>query len=79
MCLRIGDNVDVAASVDDVLKYLRYKTLSPAQWPICGDVILTVTCCNGQSFTELEYLLLGLVSAVPSFLIPMLFAGKVSC
>lgn len=29
-----------------------------------------------ESFTELEYLLLGLVSAVPSFLIPMLFAGK---
>uniref|UniRef100_A0A7N2MN52 Cycloeucalenol cycloisomerase n=1 Tax=Quercus lobata TaxID=97700 RepID=A0A7N2MN52_QUELO len=29
-----------------------------------------------ESFTELEYLLLGLVSAVPSFLIPMLFVGK---
>ncbi|KAK3225111.1 hypothetical protein Dsin_004973 [Dipteronia sinensis] len=29
-----------------------------------------------ERFTELEYLLLGLVSAVPSFLIPMLFAGK---
>ncbi|KAK6250232.1 hypothetical protein SCA6_004237 [Theobroma cacao] len=32
-----------------------------------------------ESFTELEYLLLGLVSAVPSFLIPMLFVGKQSC
>ncbi|WRX18167.1 hypothetical protein QQP08_010654 [Theobroma cacao] len=31
-----------------------------------------------ESFTELEYLLLGLVSAVPSFLIPMLFVGKAS-
>ncbi|KAA8540692.1 hypothetical protein F0562_024389 [Nyssa sinensis] len=30
-----------------------------------------------ESFTELEYLLLGLVSAVPSFLIPMLVVGKV--
>ncbi|GFZ17418.1 cyclopropyl isomerase [Actinidia rufa] len=30
-----------------------------------------------ESFTELEYLLLGLVSAVPSFLIPMLSVGKV--
>ncbi|XP_057970669.1 cycloeucalenol cycloisomerase [Malania oleifera] len=29
-----------------------------------------------ESFTELEYLLLGLASAVPSFLIPMLFVGK---
>ncbi|KAE9467551.1 hypothetical protein C3L33_00546, partial [Rhododendron williamsianum] len=39
---------------------------------------LRVTCCNGQSFTELEYLLLALVSAVPSFVIPMLVVGKVS-
>ncbi|MED6159725.1 Bifunctional protein GlmU [Stylosanthes scabra] len=30
-----------------------------------------------ENFTELEYLLLGLVSAVPSFLIPMLLVGKV--
>ncbi|RVW52646.1 Cycloeucalenol cycloisomerase [Vitis vinifera] len=30
-----------------------------------------------ENFTELEYLLLGLVSAVPSFLIPMRFAGEV--
>lgn len=29
-----------------------------------------------ENFTELEYLLLGMVSAVPSFLIPMLFVGK---
>ncbi|XP_052180629.1 cycloeucalenol cycloisomerase [Diospyros lotus] len=29
-----------------------------------------------ESFTELEYLLLGLVSAVPSFLIPTLVVGK---
>ncbi|GKV05460.1 hypothetical protein SLEP1_g17469 [Rubroshorea leprosula] len=29
-----------------------------------------------ESFTELEYLLLALVSAVPSFLIPMIFVGK---
>ncbi|ESR53329.1 Cycloeucalenol cycloisomerase [Citrus sinensis] len=29
-----------------------------------------------ETFTELEYLLLGLVSAVPSFLIPLLFVGK---
>ncbi|XP_021905467.1 cycloeucalenol cycloisomerase [Carica papaya] len=29
-----------------------------------------------ERFTELEYLLLGLVSAVPSFLIPMLIVGK---
>lgn len=32
---------------------------------------------NWQNFTELEYLLLGLVSALPSFLIPMLVVGKV--
>ncbi|XP_020968697.1 cycloeucalenol cycloisomerase isoform X3 [Arachis ipaensis] len=31
-----------------------------------------------QNFAELEYLLLGLVSAVPSFLIPMLLVGKAS-
>ncbi|KAL5998153.1 Bifunctional protein GlmU [Asimina triloba] len=31
-----------------------------------------------ESFTELEYLLLGLVSAVPSFLIPLLMVGKVT-
>ncbi|XP_010248949.1 PREDICTED: cycloeucalenol cycloisomerase isoform X2 [Nelumbo nucifera] len=31
-----------------------------------------------ENFTELEYLLLGLVSAVPSFLIPLLFVGKAS-
>lgn len=29
-----------------------------------------------ESFTEWEYLLIGLVSAVPSFLLPMLFVGK---
>ncbi|CAJ2644434.1 cycloeucalenol cycloisomerase isoform X2 [Trifolium pratense] len=29
-----------------------------------------------ENFTELEYLLLGLISAVPSFLIPMLLVGK---
>ncbi|XP_059657381.1 cycloeucalenol cycloisomerase-like [Cornus florida] len=29
-----------------------------------------------ESFTELEYLLLGLVSVVPSFLIPMLVVGE---
>ncbi|GAV71169.1 LOW QUALITY PROTEIN: hypothetical protein CFOL_v3_14663, partial [Cephalotus follicularis] len=29
-----------------------------------------------ESFTELEYLLLGLVSAVPSFLIPLFVTGK---
>lgn len=29
-----------------------------------------------ENFTELEYLLIGLVSAVPSFLVPMLFVGK---
>ncbi|KAM0982224.1 hypothetical protein ACFX2A_015473 [Malus domestica] len=29
-----------------------------------------------ESFTELEYLLIGLVSAVPAFLLPMLFVGK---
>ncbi|AES72340.1 cycloeucalenol cycloisomerase isoform X1 [Medicago truncatula] len=29
-----------------------------------------------ENFTELEYLLLGLISAVPAFLIPMLFVGK---
>ncbi|XP_061371816.1 cycloeucalenol cycloisomerase isoform X2 [Gastrolobium bilobum] len=29
-----------------------------------------------ENFTELEYLLLGLVSAVPSFCIPMLLVGK---
>ncbi|XP_027338430.1 cycloeucalenol cycloisomerase isoform X2 [Abrus precatorius] len=29
-----------------------------------------------ESFTELEYLLLGLISAVPSFVIPILFVGK---
>lgn len=29
-----------------------------------------------EDFTELEYLLLGLVSAVPAFLIPVFFAGK---
>ncbi|XP_039011112.1 cycloeucalenol cycloisomerase-like isoform X1 [Hibiscus syriacus] len=32
-----------------------------------------------ENFTELEYLLLGLVSAVPSFLIPMLVVGKADC
>eukprot|EP00262_Sarcandra_glabra_P007794 TRINITY_DN20757_c0_g1_i2.p1 TRINITY_DN20757_c0_g1~~TRINITY_DN20757_c0_g1_i2.p1 ORF type:complete len:284 (+),score=14.31 TRINITY_DN20757_c0_g1_i2:181-1032(+) len=30
-----------------------------------------------ESFSELEYLLLGLVSSVPSFLIPLLLVGKV--
>ncbi|XP_015577481.1 cycloeucalenol cycloisomerase [Ricinus communis] len=29
-----------------------------------------------ESFTELEYLLLAMVSAAPSFLIPMIFVGK---
>ncbi|CAN1129944.1 Cycloeucalenol cycloisomerase [Linum perenne] len=29
-----------------------------------------------ESFTELEYLLVGLVSAVPAFLIPALVVGK---
>ncbi|KAK6924698.1 hypothetical protein RJ641_009024, partial [Dillenia turbinata] len=29
-----------------------------------------------ENFTELEYLLIGLVSAVPSFLIPMIFVSK---
>ncbi|EEF51810.1 Cycloeucalenol cycloisomerase, putative [Ricinus communis] len=31
-----------------------------------------------ESFTELEYLLLAMVSAAPSFLIPMIFVGKVN-
>ncbi|KAF5743700.1 putative Cycloeucalenol cycloisomerase [Tripterygium wilfordii] len=31
-----------------------------------------------ESFTELEYLLLGMVSAVPSFVIPLVFCGKVN-
>uniref|UniRef100_A0A453PUA6 Uncharacterized protein n=1 Tax=Aegilops tauschii subsp. strangulata TaxID=200361 RepID=A0A453PUA6_AEGTS len=30
-----------------------------------------------ESFTELEYLVLGLVSTVPAFVIPLLFVGKV--
>uniref|UniRef100_A0A453PU72 Uncharacterized protein n=1 Tax=Aegilops tauschii subsp. strangulata TaxID=200361 RepID=A0A453PU72_AEGTS len=29
-----------------------------------------------ESFTELEYLVLGLVSTVPAFVIPLLFVGK---
>ncbi|KAG0494925.1 hypothetical protein HPP92_005919 [Vanilla planifolia] len=29
-----------------------------------------------ESFTEVEYLLLGLVSATPSFLIPLMLVGK---
>ncbi|KAI4343631.1 hypothetical protein L6164_010959 [Bauhinia variegata] len=29
-----------------------------------------------ENFTELEYLLVGLVSAIPSFLIPVVFVGK---
>ncbi|XP_022137410.1 cycloeucalenol cycloisomerase isoform X2 [Momordica charantia] len=32
-----------------------------------------------ESFTELEYLLLGLLAALPSFLIPVVFAGKADC
>ncbi|KAK7350759.1 hypothetical protein VNO77_09690 [Canavalia gladiata] len=31
---------------------------------------------NGLNFTELKYLLLEMVSVVPSFVIPMLFVGK---
>ncbi|KOM29427.1 hypothetical protein LR48_Vigan682s000100 [Vigna angularis] len=31
-----------------------------------------------EKFTELEYLLIGLVSAVPAFVIPMLLVGKAS-
>ncbi|KAL0390818.1 UNVERIFIED_CONTAM: Cycloeucalenol cycloisomerase [Sesamum calycinum] len=29
-----------------------------------------------ENFTELEYLLIGLVSALPAFIIPMIFVGK---
>lgn len=36
-----------------------------------------ITLNNLQTFTELEYLLLALVSAVPAFVIPMLLVGKV--
>lgn len=37
---------------------------------------IVIPCKLYESFTELEYLLLGLISAVPSFLIPMMFVGK---
>jgi cycloeucalenol cycloisomerase len=30
-----------------------------------------------QRFTELEYLILGLVSTVPAFVIPLFLVGKV--
>ena len=36
-----------------------------------------IFCYDVQSFTELEYLVLGLVSTVPAFVIPLLFVGKV--
>ena len=34
--------------------------------------------CHVQRFTELEYLILGLVSTVPAFLIPLFLVGKVN-
>ena len=39
---------------------------------ICSNV-----CGTGQNFKELEYFLLAMISAVPSFLIPLIFVGKV--
>ncbi|KAJ8449594.1 hypothetical protein Cgig2_005616 [Carnegiea gigantea] len=38
---------------------------------ICSNV-----CGTGQNFKELEYFLLAMISAVPSFLIPLIFVGK---
>lgn len=38
----------------------------------------SVYFCYWQSFTELEYLLLALIAAIPSFLIPVIIVGRVN-
>lgn len=40
-------------------------------------VLMVFIDCYWQDFMELEYLLVGLVSVVPAFVIPLFFVGKV--
>nr|GLL29663.1 cycloeucalenol cycloisomerase [Ipomoea trifida]GME07732.1 cycloeucalenol cycloisomerase [Ipomoea batatas] len=45
----------------------------------CGDGLLVLVKCpiiSLQNFTKWEYLLLALVSALPAFLVPVIFVGK---
>ncbi|KAF7134225.1 hypothetical protein RHSIM_Rhsim08G0188600 [Rhododendron simsii] len=53
---------------------LFFLLYSPVWLTLCLGIVVPFKLY--ESFTELEYLLLALVSAVPSFVIPMLVVGK---
>ncbi|KAI8543952.1 hypothetical protein RHMOL_Rhmol08G0257400 [Rhododendron molle] len=55
---------------------LFFLLYSPVWLTLCLGIVVPFKLY--ESFTELEYLLLALVSAVPSFVIPMLVVGKAS-
>ncbi|KAI9079669.1 hypothetical protein K1719_038290 [Acacia pycnantha] len=76
-----------SAKADSVSSSLWLATNPSKRWGELFFLLYTpfwLTLCLGivvpfklyEHFTELEYLLVGLVSAVPSFLIPILFVGK---
>ncbi|MQL85658.1 hypothetical protein Taro_018173, partial [Colocasia esculenta] len=50
--------------------------LSPLRRRISVSILKQLKMSIGDKFTELEYLFLGLVSAIPSFVTPLLFVGK---
>lgn len=54
-----------------------FRDLKILMLSISGIHGVLITLNNLKTFTELEYLLLALVSAVPAFVIPMLLVGKV--
>ncbi|KAL2347030.1 hypothetical protein Fmac_001030 [Flemingia macrophylla] len=53
---------------------LFFLLYSPFWLTLCLGIVIPFNLY--EKFTELEYLLIGLVSAVPTFLIPMLLVGK---
>uniref|UniRef100_A0A1D1YJS6 Cycloeucalenol cycloisomerase n=1 Tax=Anthurium amnicola TaxID=1678845 RepID=A0A1D1YJS6_9ARAE len=76
-----------AATPGNGCSSLWFATNPSKRWGEAFFMIYTpfwLTICLGivvpyklyERFTELEYLLLGLISAVPSFLLPLLFVGK---
>ncbi|MQM14467.1 hypothetical protein Taro_047399 [Colocasia esculenta] len=68
-----GDTIVAASSRASSVSALEQLKTS------IGDLLVDCISCiyAKRSFTELEHLLLGLVYAVPSFVTPLLFVGKV--
>lgn len=71
-------SIQVYDVVGEVIVKVDNKLLSYSTTCDSGMIKFDVMRCGDeQNFKELEYLLLALISAVPSFAIPMFFVGKV--